>query len=84
MNCDYCRRQMNYCFYINDAYWLKVVGEEKFDTNVGYVCAHCALERLGGLSWHIVWNEPLENIRQQQAGESEAAYAEPTTTYYHA
>lgn len=82
MNCDYCKQSMNYSFYINDAYWIKVVGEEKFGQNVGYVCAHCTLERLGGLDWHIIWNEPTANIRQQ-AEESER-HAEPTTNYYHA
>lgn len=81
MNCDYCQRPMNYSFYINDAHWIKAVGEAKFDKNVGHVCAHCALERLGGLSWYIVWNEPTENIRRQQAKEGEA-HAEPTTNSY--
>lgn len=63
MICDYCKRSMSYTFYINDAHWIKVVGEEKFDKNVGHVCAHCTLERLGGLSWHIIWNEATEKMR---------------------
>lgn len=82
MICNYCERPMNYSFYINDAHWIKVVGEEKFDKNVGRVCAHCTLERLGGLSWYIIWNEPTENIRQQQTEESEVRHAEPTTSNY--
>lgn len=68
---------MNYCFYVNDAYWIKVVGEEKFDKNVGHVCAHCTLERLGGLEWHLVWNEPASTC-PPLAGES-GTHAEPTS-----
>lgn len=64
MTCDYCQLPMNYAFYINNAHWIKVVGEEKFDKSVGRVCAHCTLERLGGLSWYVVWCEPLETVRQ--------------------
>lgn len=82
MKCDYCHQPMNYIFYINDVHWIKVVGEEKFDENVGHVCAHCTLERLGGLDWHITWNEPTANIRQQQTGEDKA-HARPTTTNYY-
>lgn len=63
MNCDYCKQQMNYAFYINDSRWIKVVGEERFDKNVGRVCAHCTLERLGGCGWYIVWNEPADKMR---------------------
>lgn len=63
MNCDYCQRAMNYSFYINDAYWVKVVGEDKFDLNAGRICAHCTLERLGGLGWLIMWNEQAEKMR---------------------
>lgn len=55
---------MNYAFYVNDAHWIKVVGEENFDKNVGHVCAHCTLERLGGLDWYITWNEPTQKIRE--------------------
>lgn len=81
MICDYCKQAMNYCFYINDAYWIKVVGEEKFDNNVGHVCAHCTLERLGGLEWHIVWNAPVASTCPEVAGESRT-HAEPTTNNY--
>lgn len=63
MRCDKCQRLMNYAFYINDYYWQKVVGEEKFDKNTGRWCAHCTLEILGGASWYVIWNEPVENIR---------------------
>lgn len=55
---------MNYAFYINDYYWQKVVGEERFEKGIGRWCAHCTLEILGGASWYIVWNEPAENIRK--------------------
>lgn len=63
MTCDFCARPINYCFYINDAHWLKVVGEERFDKNQGVLCAHCTLERLGGLDWYIIWNKPAERAR---------------------
>lgn len=66
MTCDTCQRPMNYAFYINDEHWRKVVGEGQFSQNVGRVCAHCVLEKLGGASWYIVWNEPVENIKRQQ------------------
>lgn len=81
MTCDYCKRPMHYCFFIKDAYWIKVVGEEKFDKNVGHVCAHCTLERLGGLEWHIVCNEPIASACPEPAGESRLN-AEPTTNNY--
>ena len=60
MKCDICGRTINYCFYINDKHWRKAVGEEKFKKNQGHLCAHCVLERVGGLEWYIVWNEPGE------------------------
>lgn len=66
MTCDTCKRIFNYCFYINDEHWRKVVGEENFEKNVGRICAHCVLEELGGASWYIIWNEPSEEIRRQQ------------------
>jgi hypothetical protein len=49
---------MNYCFYINDEYWMKAIGRVE-----GYECAHCILEKLGGLDWMIIWNEATERIR---------------------
>jgi hypothetical protein len=58
MNCNTCQRPMNYCFYINDEHWMKAVGKAE-----GYECAHCVLEKLGGLDWMIIWNEPTERIR---------------------
>lgn len=57
---------MNYAFYLNVEFWRRVVGEERFRRNVGHVCAHCALEALGGNAWYIILNEPVRNIRQQQ------------------
>jgi hypothetical protein len=66
MTCDECQRKMNYGFYINAEHWRKVVGQEKFKKNIGHVCAHCTLEKLGGASWYIIWNEPRENIERQQ------------------
>jgi len=57
MTCDTCSKQMNYCFYINDEYWQKAIGRDE-----GYQCAHCILEKLGGLEWYIVWNESSERI----------------------
>lgn len=66
MNCDTCTRPMNYAFYINNESWRQVVGEVNFKKNIGRICAHCTLEKLGGASWYIVWNEPTENIRRQQ------------------
>lgn len=65
MNCDSCQRQMNYAFYVNDGFWRKVVGDSNFNKSVGRWCAHCTLEKLGGASWYIIWNEPTENIRRQ-------------------
>ena len=60
MNCDICKRKFNYCFYINDECWEKVIGKENFKDRVGRICAHCTLEKLGGLEWYITWNEALE------------------------
>ena len=48
---------MNYAFYINDE----------------RLCAHCTLEKLGGSSWYVIWNEPSENIRRAQQEEDEAS-----------
>lgn len=59
MICDICNQKFNYCFYINVEYWQKAVG-----TDIGHWCAHCVLEKLGGLEWWIVLNEPLMRIRQ--------------------
>jgi hypothetical protein len=49
---------MNYCFYINDEHWVKAVSKKE-----GHQCAHCILEKLGGLDWMIIWNEPTERVR---------------------
>ncbi len=70
MTCDKCQRPMDYAFYINDELWKKVVGQQWFDRNVGRICAHCTLQALGGLSWYIVWNQPLENIREADTTKS--------------
>jgi len=59
MICDTCNRQMNYCFYINSEDWISAVGRTE-----GHQCAHCILEKLGGLDWMIIWNEPAERIRK--------------------
>lgn len=55
MTCDTCNRKMDYCFYIDDVYWSRVVGKKE-----GYRCAHCILQGLGGLGWQIIWSEPLQ------------------------
>jgi hypothetical protein len=57
MICDICKRRFNYCFYIDSDYWLKAVGAKN-----GHWCAHCVLERLGGLNWYIIWNEQAAKI----------------------
>lgn len=59
MKCDICKREINYCFYINDKYWNKAVGKKE-----GYRCAHCILEELGGLEWYIIWDEPREKANK--------------------
>lgn len=64
MKCDTCQTQFNYCFYINNKHWKKVVGEQNFKDRVGRICAHCTLEKLGGLDWYIIWNEPTNNINK--------------------
>lgn len=66
MNCDTCKRPTNYSFYVNEEHWQKVVGAEWFAGSLGRICAHCTLEKLGGASWYIFWNEPVANIRRQE------------------
>lgn len=66
MECDICKRQINYCFYIDNKYWLKAVGKKKFDKSQGYLCAHCVLEKLGSLEWQIIWNEPSQKKRRNK------------------
>ena len=56
MKCDICERRFNYCFYINREHWQKAVGRTE-----GHWCANCILEKLGGLDWYIIWNEPNQN-----------------------
>lgn len=63
MTCDTCGRKFNYCFYINDEFWMKAVGKAE-----GHHCAHCVLEMLGGLEWWIVWNEQTERIMHNSTG----------------
>lgn len=58
MICDTCGHQFTYCFYIPDEFWIKAVGKKE-----GHECAHCILQKLGGLDWLIVWNEPAEKMR---------------------
>jgi len=66
MRCDDCDRRIDYSYYINNDLWLKATGGVK----EGHICAHCILERLDGLDWHITWNEPLhivmEGVRNNQ------------------
>ena len=62
MKCDVCGRQMNYCFYIDDKYWMKAVGKKE-----GHLCAHCILEKLKGLEWYIIWNEPTEKTNKDNS-----------------
>lgn len=62
MICMFCETKFNYSYYIDDEYWIKIVGEENFKKNVGHVCAHCALEKIGGVAWHLLFSEPLANI----------------------
>jgi hypothetical protein len=45
---------MDYCFYINDEYWFAAQGRTE-----GHICAHCILQKLGGLDWYIVLAEPI-------------------------
>jgi len=66
MKCDICKREINYCFYINKKYWKKAVSKKKFDKSQGYLCAHCVLEKLGGLYWHIVLDEPRINQEEKE------------------
>ena len=63
MTCMICGIQFNYCFYIDNEYWERVVGREDFKKNVGHMCAHCTLEALGGIDWYIIFNEPLKRTR---------------------
>lgn len=60
MTCDICQRIMNYCFYINDEHWLKVVGKKE-----GHRCAHCILEALGDRDWYIIHNEAAAKIGRE-------------------
>ena len=59
MTCEICQRKFNYCFYIESEYWMKAIGAKE-----GHVCAHCVLEKLGGLDWLIIWNEPAGIMRR--------------------
>jgi hypothetical protein len=77
MTCNFCKRKFNYCFYINDEYWRRVVGGEWFEKNIGHVCAHCTLEKLGGLDWYIVWNEPAKNIMESIRSNSDEPMLQP-------
>lgn len=64
MTCDECGRRFNYCFYINEELWLKAVGKKE-----GHWCAHCILEKLGGLDWYVIWNEQAERMRRANTPE---------------
>lgn len=71
MTCDVCQRRMNYCFYINDEYWRKVIGEEKFSKSQGHVCAHCTLEAVGGMDWEISYREPSKEMKRQRQADAD-------------
>jgi len=60
VRCDICKREMNYCFYIDDKYWIKA---NKGVPN-GIQCAHCTLEATGGLDWYITQCEPIKKVRK--------------------
>lgn len=57
MTCESCLEQFHYCFYINDEFWLRAVGKKE-----GRWCAHCILEKCGGLEWYIIWNQPAAKM----------------------
>lgn len=59
MTCDICKKNIDYCFYINDEHWYKAVGKKE-----GHWCAHCILQELGGLDWYIIFNEPSAKMSQ--------------------
>lgn len=59
MTCDRCSRKFNYSYYIDERFWRLANGGRR----EGYLCAHCLLERLGGVDWYIVFNEPLRHAR---------------------
>ena len=61
MKCDKCGQTMNYCFYIDDKYWLKAVGKKE-----GHWCPHCILEKLGGKEWYIIFDEPRWKSNKQE------------------
>lgn len=71
MTCDICNRPFNYCFYINGAFWQKAVGRDE-----GHWCAHCVLEKLGGLDWYIIWNEMGERMMKEHREHDSAEGAE--------
>ena len=58
MTCDECKREFNYCFYIDDEYWFKATDGKR----EGHLCANCVLEKNGGLDWYIIWNEASQKI----------------------
>ena len=62
MKCQFCKQKYTYSFYIDDEYWIQIVGIENFKKNIGRVCAHCCLEKIGGTAWHLQFSEPLANI----------------------
>lgn len=64
MTCNVCNKKFNYCFYIDDKFWIKVVGEERFKKQVGHICANCTLEKLGGLDWYIIDCESMKKSRK--------------------
>ena len=66
MRCDNCDRQMDYTFYIDNKFWRKVVGEENFKKHIGRWCPHCVLQKLGGLHWYLIFNEPSERVEESR------------------
>ncbi len=58
MTCDQCGGTYSYSYYINIELWKRAVHRKE-----GHLCAHCVLEKLGGVDWYIIFNEPLKNAR---------------------
>ncbi len=53
MTCEDCKRPYTYSYHINTVLWVEATG----GILEGHLCAHCILERLGGIHWHIMFNE---------------------------
>lgn len=62
MTCDRCQRPFSYSYYIDNEFWLRANGGVK----EGHICAHCILQDLGGVDWHIVFSEPMAVVAQRE------------------